>query len=1231
MNFRGCILYLAGLTITALFIDCQNSAANGAAPIPGQYIVKLKKSANATVIRQALSTNLTVKNLTPASTKSELKDYENWERIYLINDRTQAQGLLKMTQTIGISNIEYIEPVYPLELFDLPADSLFEHQWYLQNTGQEYYGIKRIEGESNDSLVLKSGTAGKDINMLPFYNKPPSESTKVVVGIVDTGVDTDHPELAGRIWHNPDEIPNNRVDDDHNGFVDDILGYDLSGDYFSFFDPVGDNRPSDSIGHGTHIAGIIASNADGKGVVGVAPAAEIMAVKIYPNATTAVGAAGIVYAVIAGAKAINISWGTPFEAGILRDALNFARANGVFVAIAAGNSGDNERFFPAAFDSSFVVAAGNSDGFMTDFSTFGAHIDIVAPGEDILSLRAQGTDMYSDAGEPGVRIIGDDSLYYLSDGTSMSTPVIVGTAALLWSFRPDLSLNQVEDLIKMGAVDLVDPLNRGDSLTGPDTLSGYGYVDVAASFDLVVNGGLRFIEPVARNRYTGDIEVAIAPVAGYSGSWQIEYKFEESAHDWQLLGQGTISNSDTATLIFSSTAASGNLRLRVTDKFGGGNSLTIVYVRDKIVDITYPADNQEVKYTTPIMGSVYGFDFDSMAVYSRKQGGALTKLVSSTGEYFDSLLVTWSVSGVDTGNFTLFCLGYFAGGVLGDSVKVHISSAFAAGWPKSFGGFAGLSPACGDLDGDGKKELIIGTSNGLNAFHFDGTTVPGFPVLRGKDVRCAPAVYDIDHDSRPDIICTTADGVSAFKYNGQTVTGWPVSYYTGAIPFGFGYPNPTVAPLGSGKDSVVMIINKRGQIAAYNFDGTPYFYSLGGLLASFDPRVTDFLSMGGQSSPFVTCSDMNHDGLVEVIGAYSALAYPYEGVGLFESTTGRPAYGRFDELILHAPTILGTTLADLDNDAVAEIISTTVDSGGVPRVWIIKNGTDNLPGWPVSMPAVEGWIGSYPTAADLDLDGVPEILCTFFEYDVAALYVFKADGSSYLHRDGRPLGEALIEPVTFGVPIVANLTGDEFPEIVIRSGYLLPGTGAEKLYIYDYLLQKIPDWPQQTPARPNSVVSTQYAPLIDDLDGNGKVELVLLSDANELLVWNFEAAYDGGKNASKFLVDNRNSGIVKAAGIGTDVYNDSPTELPRAFTLYQNYPNPFNPSTRIEFSIPEREHVRLEVFNILGQRVATLIDKELSPGQYSVVFNGAEKSSGIYFYRLASGTTVLTRKMILVK
>ncbi len=1220
-------------TACLIFLICfgNSYSIDSTQPIKGQFVVKLKEYYKPDIFEQSLAAGANIKKLSAAAITGKFKGQEIWEKVYIVSDSTGSQSLSDIRLAIGKDNIDYIEPVYPLEFFDFPADSLFSQQWYLYNSGQEYFGIKRIEGFENDSLILKSGISGSDLNLSPFYFKPPVVSTKVVVAIVDTGLDSDHPELTDIIWKNPDEIPANNIDDDHNGFVDDIIGYDVSGDFISFTEPVGDNDPSDEVGHGTHVAGIIGSQENGFGIVGIAPDAEIMAVKIRPNATTAIGAAGIIYAVIAGAKVINISWGTPFESGVLRDALKFARDNQVFVSIAAGNTGDNQRFYPAAFDSSFTVGAGNSRGYLTDFSTYGAHVDIVAPGEDILSLRANGTDMYSVAGEPGVRIIGEDSLYYLSDGTSMAAPMVAGAAALIWSIRPDLNLSQLEEIIRMGADDMLDPLNNGDTLPGIDTLSGYGYLNIAASYDLITNGGLKFSKPVLRDRLTDQFEIVLTTVSGYYGEWLLEYKLQESSLDWQFLAEGEVPNNDSVSIIFSNSSLNGNLLLRVTDKFGSSNSLSVVYVRENKIEIVSPVNGQELKYSTPIIGSAYGLGFDSMAIFSRNEAETLKKLSSSSGEYFDSLLYNWAVSGVDTGNFKIYLYGYYSDSIIADSVSVHVESAFAAGWPARFRGIGAISPAIADISGDGSKELVIGTTSGLNVFSHDGRSLPGFPVLLGINMRSVPALYDIDHDGLPEIICTNASGIHVFNHDGSYAEGWPVECYTGRIPFGYGYPNPTIAALGDGQDSVIMIINKHGDILAYNFDGSSYFSALDGLFGSFNPRVTDFLSFGGQTSPFVTTADVNGDGLFDVVGGYSILTFPYEGIGLFESTTGRPFDGRQDEVVAHFPTVFGTVLADLNNDGKLEIIASGIDSSGIPAIWAVESGTEIVEGFPVFMPALKGWIGSYPVAADLNLDGRPEILCTFFEFDIGALYIFNADGSPYLSPGDKPAGQAVISPVTFGTAVVADLTGDRHPEIVVRGGHILPGTGTEQVFIYDYELRPLEGWPNPTPARPSTVFSSRYSPLIDDLDNDGKVELILISDANELLVWDFDASSDNGTNVGRFLADNRNSGTVILNGIPTDIQDDIPQLLPEVFTLEQNYPNPFNPQTTFVFSLPIASHINLSIYNILGQKVTAVLDQRISAGKHSIKFDASDLSTGIYFYRLTSENATRTRKMILIK
>jgi len=1198
-------------------------------PVPGRFIVKLKPGAKVDQAAKALSSNQSLERLTALQMSPSKKGGEVFARYYSLVDGDQTLSANQVASHLGSHLVESVEPDYYLEFFDFPTDEFFPHQWYLNNTGQEYFGIERVEGPFNDTLRLSSGVVGADINIAPEYVTQPTEATRVVVAIIDSGVDTDHPELTGNIWVNTDEIPNNGIDDDHNGYVDDTAGYDMSGDLQSIFTIYPDNDPTDEVGHGSHCAGIVAAKNDGVGIVGVAPKALIMPIKIQPNAFASVGASGIIYAVNSGARVINISWGTPFESAVLRDALRFARDNGVFVAIAPGNTGDNQRFFPAAFDSSFVVAAGNSQGLQAEWSTFGSHIDIVAPGRDILSIRADSTDMYADADEPLVRIVGDEGLFYLSDGTSMAAPVVAGAAAYILGERPEIPLDVLEEVLLLGADDLVDPYGIGDSLPGPDTISGWGYINVYNSLQLLGNGGVAFASPSRRHRYLSSIPIKALPIGGYSGSWTLEYAHGLGSEDWIFLATGNDIPADSILYVFDDMTAQGNLRFRLTDMYGSHSVTSCAHVRSRRVQIDSPSPGQELQYNVPIYGSAFGPDFDSMMVTFRKGSSAVSLIAKSTGEFYDSLLHDWTVSGADTGSFTVYVHGFFGSETLRDSVWVRVSSAFAQGWPANIGGIGAISPVCDDLDGNGSKELVVGTSRGLYVIGNDGTIMPGFPVLTNKNMRCVPAVYDTDRDGFKEIVATNEDGIHVFNHDGTYADGWPVLCITGRIPSGYGYPNPTITRLGMFEDSAIVILNRIGQILAYEFNGDSYFYSLDGLFTSLDPRISSFAAYGGSTSPMVSAVDLNRDGQQEVIASYTS-PYPYTGLALFDGRTGQPAYDMLSPIVQTVVDLRGSVVTDMDGDDMFEVATLGTDTTNIPKMWVKEEDGTDMAGWPVTFPALANWIGSYPVAADLDLDGIPEILFTFFAYDVAALYILNSDGTSYIEREGRPTGETFTDNVTFGTPMVADLTGDEYPEIIFRSGHILPGTGREKLYILDHRAQPLEGWPVTTPASPSTVFSSRFAPLVDDLDGDDLVELIVVSDNETVLVWDFDAEFQDGSNRTKFLVDNVNSSVMKTLGGPTDV-EDGPPALPRGFELSQNYPNPFNPSTVIQFTLPRRSEVQLEVFNVLGQRVVTLEEGELEAGPHQVVFDGANLASGVYLYRLKTADQVATKKMVLLK
>ena len=266
----------------------------------------------------------------------------------------------------------------------------------------------------------------------------------VTVAVVDTGVDLDHPDLISNLWVNQGEIAGNGIDDDGNGYVDDISGWDFVSD---------DGRPDDGQGHGTHVAGTIAAGANGFGATGVAPDATIMPVRVLGNdgsGTSFDVAAGIRYAAENGADIINLSLGGGYSSSI-RAAIEYAGQLGSIVIAAAGNSGASIPGYPAIFSASMnhvlSVGAHNSSERIASFSngvgSSGAE-QVDAPGVSVYSTYVGGR-------------------YANLSGTSMAAPHVAGLAALILDANPQLSAADVRSLI-------VDGADR--TISGSDSLGG---------------------------------------------------------------------------------------------------------------------------------------------------------------------------------------------------------------------------------------------------------------------------------------------------------------------------------------------------------------------------------------------------------------------------------------------------------------------------------------------------------------------------------------------------------------------------------------------------------------------------------------------------------------------------------------------------------------------------------------------------------------------------------------
>lgn len=255
------------------------------------------------------------------------------------------------------------------------------------------------------------------------------------VAVIDTGVDYKHPDLAANMWTNPGEIPGNGVDDDGNGFIDDVHGYD-----FCNFD--GD--PADDHGHGTHVAGTIAAVGNNDvGVVGVNWNARVMAVKFLcgsGSGTTSGAISAVLYAADMGARVMNNSWGGGGFSQALKDAITTAdQAGALFVAAAGNSSVDNDAtpHYPSSYDvpNVMAVAATDHNDARAGFSNYGAvSVDLGAPGVSILSTVPT-------SGDP---CCSDPSGYKFLSGTSMATPHVAGAAALALAQFPGSSNLQIK-------------------------------------------------------------------------------------------------------------------------------------------------------------------------------------------------------------------------------------------------------------------------------------------------------------------------------------------------------------------------------------------------------------------------------------------------------------------------------------------------------------------------------------------------------------------------------------------------------------------------------------------------------------------------------------------------------------------------------------------------------------------------------------------------------------------
>ena len=339
--------------------------------------------------------------------------------------------------------VRQVEPDMVMRTESFPNDPKWNEQWSLHNTGQ------------------RSGRINADIDAPEAWSIQ-TGSTNVIVAVVDTGVDYNHPDLQKNMWINPRETPDNGQDDDQNGFIDDTRGWDFSDN---------DPDPMDLAGHGTHVASIIgAAGNNGVGMAGVCWDIRIMPVRVANAAGEAYVSdvlEGFSYAARNGARIINYSLGSTNSSPLMQAAISSLQTAGILLITAAGNDSldiDQRPTYPSAYSNPNIISVASTDvnDSLSSFSNYGvSRVDLAAPGAQISGATL--SNRYDNA-----------------SGTSFAAPHVTGVAALLLAQNPAWSYSQIRSAILKG-VDrlpaLVGKCSTGGRLNAYKALSGQSNPD----------------------------------------------------------------------------------------------------------------------------------------------------------------------------------------------------------------------------------------------------------------------------------------------------------------------------------------------------------------------------------------------------------------------------------------------------------------------------------------------------------------------------------------------------------------------------------------------------------------------------------------------------------------------------------------------------------------------------------------------------------------------------------
>ncbi len=1006
-----------------------------------------------------------------AAPEAEIPDLTN---VYLLRFPKEVDVAAAAAALANDPHVEYAHPNYRFKAnFDIDDPYYFSSgSWGQPDTLEDLWGLYRI-------------------NANPAWDVTRGEG--VVVAVVDSGVDLTHPDLVDNIWTNPNEIING-IDDDNNGYVDDVNGWDMVND---------DNDPTDDCSHGTHVSGTIAADNNDYGIVGVAPDARIMAVKALErdcSANTFALAQGIAYAAETGAQVINNSWGFGDEQPpeqpilVLEDAIVTAHTMGATVVFASGNDEKDIENQPIkSFPYSIIVGASNPSDERPDFSNWG-EIDVVAPGAGystgtenqperaILSLRAAEGAMVDD----GLVL---DTYFLRESGTSMAAPHVSGLAALILSVHPDYTPEMVRQVIRRNATDLGAP--------GFDELFGYGRIDAAAAIASTETPLSALITSPTRKLVHGQ-PITINGIATGDGFARYDLSF----------GPGTAPTEDELVPIAGGTQPVNGGALgewNITADMVGPYTLLLVVtdqnghefedrhrVRFDDLSISAPSTKTSLRggEIIEITGTASAPDLTHYTVTITDVADGITLPDDGQNPVENGLLATWDTSGLSNRWYQITLTAYYQSGTSqSTSVDVTVDPDLHEGWPVTLNDnplFPMTSATLADLDNDGTAEIVVGHGE-VNVLRHDGTSLPGWPRLvdpsRPRSFTLhAPALGDIDGDGQMEVVASNNMGqIAAWHVDGSALPGYPIQ----EAPFGHG----AIALADVDNDGVLDIVSNRKDFGLHVRRGS------GEYLPGWDsPPI-----VGSNPPNGSTVADLDGDGDAEIVVSYHVeapgTASPMENVAVFNAVGDlAPGFPKS----LDSPS--GHTVGDLDGDGDLEIVVTTQRQ----TVYAYHHDGSDVSRWPVFFDELEDNRLGHPTAGDIDGDGRAEI--AFGEYSLlgrgrSLLHLLDNAEGEELEMPGWPVsGGRAIMPLPYSACALVDVDEDSLPEIL--SSRTTPYTWSSGGPIFEVIHSdgtKSPTYSKTVSSGDPAALDT--TPAVADTDGDGLLEAVWIGSDGVVYQW----------------------------------------------------------------------------------------------------------------------------------